>query len=181
MIIDMTDLNSTLDSIQKGDTQSFVLIVDRFQRPIYLYCYYILRNQEEAEDATQETFIKALEHINQFYYTASFSAWLYKIARNHCTDLLKKKNREKKVLDLYKVDKHQEQDHKYTDFIYECLDKLNSEEKQILLLRILEEYSYDEIAFIMDSKSVNIRKKYERIRKKLIQIKKGVSLYEESY
>ncbi|MFD1909813.1 sigma factor-like helix-turn-helix DNA-binding protein [Paenibacillus rhizoplanae] len=49
--------------------------------------------------------------------------------------------------------------------MYECLDKLNSEEKQILLLRILEEYSYDEIAFIMDSKSVNIRKKYERIRK----------------
>ncbi|WP_025692959.1 RNA polymerase sigma factor [Paenibacillus zanthoxyli] len=183
MIIDEKgiDLKSILGSIQKGDMQSYVLILDRFQRPIYLYCYYLLRNQEEAEDATQETFIKALEHIKQFNYTASFSAWLYKIARNHCTDLLKKKNREKKILDLYQMNKHQEQDYKYTDFIYECLDKLSSEERQILLLRIIEEYSYDEIAFIMDSKSVNIRKKYERIRKKLIQVKKGVNLYEQSY
>ncbi|MFD2875049.1 RNA polymerase sigma factor [Paenibacillus rhizoplanae] len=93
MNIDTTDLDSTLVSIKKGDTQAFVLIVDRFQRPIYLYCYYILRNQEEAEDATQETFIKALEHIEQFNYKASFSAWLYKIARNHCTDLLKKRKK----------------------------------------------------------------------------------------
>lgn len=177
------ELKMVLDKIQSGDTQSYSLIIDRFQKQIYLYCYYLLRNQQEAEDATQEIFIKGLENIARFTYNASLSAWLYRIAKNHCTDQIKKKNKELQFLKGYQVDQQdQEHIHKYTEYILECLDQLNLEERQILLLRSLEEYSYEEIAFIMDLKPMNIRKKYERLRKKLIQEKKkGGRIYEHSY
>lgn len=68
------ELKMVLDKIQSGDTQSYSLIIDRFQKQIYLYCYYLLRNQQEAEDATQEIFIKGLENIDRFTYNASLSA-----------------------------------------------------------------------------------------------------------
>ncbi|AOZ93972.1 RNA polymerase sigma factor [Paenibacillus crassostreae] len=176
------DMKLILDNIKQGDKQSYSVVIHRFQRKIYLYCYYLLKNQEEAEDATQDIFIKALDHINSFTYTNSLSSWLYKIAKNHCTDLIKKRNKEYESLKKYQVNKQQEQEHTYSEFIDECLDKLNLEERQILLLRSLEEYSYDEMAFIMGLKPATLRKKYERIHKKLIHEKKlGGKKHEESY
>ncbi|WP_438348092.1 RNA polymerase sigma factor [Paenibacillus sp. FA6] len=176
------DMKLILDKIQLGDKRSYSIIIDRYQRQIYLYCYYLLRNQEEAEDATQDTFIKVLVNINGFINTNSLSAWIYKIAKNHCTDLIKKKNKEHKSFIEYQVNQQQEQKYIYTEFIHDCLDKLNLEERQILLLRSLEEYSYDEIAFIMELKPTTIRKKYERIRKKLILEKEqGGGKHEQSY
>lgn len=66
--------------------------------------------------------------------------------------------------------------------VHDYLDKLTEEEKQIVLLRSLEEYSYEEIAFIMNLRPATIRKKHERLRKKLIKEKKrGVSMYEHSF
>jgi RNA polymerase sigma-70 factor (ECF subfamily) len=174
------DLKSVITKVQLGDKQCYTVIIHRFQKQIYLYCYYLLRNQEEAEDATQDIFIKGLEHINRFVYTVSFSAWLYKIARNHSTDLMKKKNKEHKSLVEYKANRQQDQEHTYTDYIHDVLEYLNLEEKQILLLRSLEEYSYDEIASIMELKPSTVRKKYERLRKKLVQEKEqGVKMINE--
>lgn len=173
-----TDLDCIIESVQAGDKQAYVAIIERFQRPIYLYCHYVLRNQEEAEDAAQDTFFKAYKHLSTYASTNSFSAWLYKIAKNTCVDRLRKRNKDRKLAILYRDHHLQEEKPQYEDFIYECLDKLTDEERQILLLRSLEEYSYDEIAFILDSKPSTVRKRYERIRKKLINgNKRGVDLY----
>lgn len=178
------DMKSAVDRVQQGDKQAYTDIIHRFQRQIYLYCYYLLRSEEEAKDAAQDIFIKGLKHINSFVYTESLSAWLFKIAKNHCTDLVKKKIKEHKSLAEYLVNKEQEQvqENRYTDLIHGLLDKLQLEERQILLLRSLEKHSYDEIASIMDLKPATIRKKYERIRKKLILEKeKGGRIFENSY
>lgn len=145
---DITDhnkeLKNVLDKIQLGDKQSYSLIIDRFQKQIYLYCYYLLRNQEEAEDATQDIFIKGLENINRFTYNVSLSAWLYRIAKNHCTDQIKKKNKERQFLNDYQVDQKQEQEHNYTEYILECLDQLNFEENKF--------YFYDHLKSIATKK-----------------------------
>lgn len=177
-----TDLKSIVGRVQQGDKQAYALIIQRFQRQMFLYCYYLLKSQEEAEDATQDIFIKGLENIHRFVYSVSLSAWLYKIAHNHCVDLLKKKNKLYDSLVQYKTDKEQESDHRYTEVIHDLLDKLSMEERQILLLRSLEEYSYEEMASIMELKPNTIRKKYERLRKKLIELKQmGGNVYEHSY
>lgn len=176
------DLKTIIDKIQTGDKQAYVTIIEQYQRPIYLYCYYMLRNQAEAEDAAQDTFLRSFRSIKTYTFTNSFSAWLYKIAKNICIDLIKKRNKEKQLTILYRDNKVQEQLSLHTDYIYECLDKLTDEERQILLLRSLEEYSYEEIAFIMDAKPSTVRKKYERLRKKLVkETRQGVNSFGHSH
>ncbi|MGW8958212.1 RNA polymerase sigma factor [Paenibacillus sp. NPDC055715] len=176
------DINLVIEQVQTGDKQAYTHIIQRYQQQIFLYCYYLLKNQEEAEDAAQEIFIKGLEHIHQFVPTVSFSAWLYKIAQNHCNDLLKRNTRTFKSFIQYKLNLKQQPAHEYTDLIHELLDHLTLEERQILLLRSLEEYSYEEIATIMELKPSNTRKKYERLRKKLNhQKEKGGKKYEHSF
>ncbi|WP_458120727.1 RNA polymerase sigma factor [Paenibacillus sp. Z6-24] len=176
------DINQVVNKVQQGDKQAYASIIERFQKPIFLYCYYTLHNQQEAEDTAQETFLKAYKHISTFTPTYSFSAWLYKIAQNACIDALKKRKKDSKMLSAYR-DKHIEETKlSDIDLVHDYLDKLTKEEKQIVLLRSLEEYSYEEIAFIMNLKPATIRKKHERLRKKLIKEKKrGVNTYEHSF
>ncbi|MFF2019903.1 RNA polymerase sigma factor [Paenibacillus sp. NPDC058177] len=170
------EINEVLNKVKLGDTESYATIIRCFQRKLYLYCYYLLSSKEEAEDATQDIFIKGFNNIHNFTPTVSFSSWLYKIAYNHCMDLLKKRNKFLTVLLNFKKEKHQpiEQSDRYTDYIHELLERLNLEERKILLLRALEEYSFEEIALIMDLKPAGVRKKYERLRKKLLKQQGGV-------
>lgn len=179
-----TDIKSVVDRVKSGDKQAYSLVIKQFQRQIFLYCYYLLKSQEEAEDAAQDIFIKGLEHINRFSHTVSLSAWLYKIAHNHCMDLMKKRNKNHQSLLEYTANREQEKerDNGYTEMIHDILEHLNVEERQILLLRSLEEYSYEEIATIMDMKPTTVRKKYERLRKKLMKsMNKGGVVYEHSF
>lgn len=62
-----------VEQVQAGDIHAYTEIIRRFQKQIYIYCYYLLNNKEEAEDAAQDIFIKGLENINRFSYTVSFS------------------------------------------------------------------------------------------------------------
>ncbi|OMF84134.1 RNA polymerase subunit sigma [Paenibacillus sp. FSL R7-0333] len=164
-------VEQTVKQVQQGDVQAYTLIIRHFQRPIYLYCYYLLGNREEAEDAAQDIFIRALTRLQQYSEEVSFSAWLYTIARNHCLDRIKRRNKSFKLLSLYRQHQHQEEeqagDTRYTEIVHGLLEKLNMEERQILLLRALEEHSFEEIGIIMDMKAGTVRKKYERLRKKL--------------
>ncbi|MEC0094279.1 RNA polymerase sigma factor [Paenibacillus macquariensis] len=176
------EIRYLVDKVQTGDKQAYALIIQRFQRRILVYCYYLLKSQEEAEDAAQDIFIKGLEHIHRYSHTVSLSAWLYKIAHNHCVDLIKKRNKNHQSLMAYKANREQEKDHGYTDMIHDLLEHLHVEERQILLLRSLEEYSFEEIAAIMDLKPATVRKQYERLRKKLIkQMNKGGKVYEQPF
>lgn len=180
------DSKAIVEQVQKGDIHAYTEIIRCFQKPIYTYCYYLLGSKEEAEDASQDIFIKGLENIKKFSYTVSFSAWLYKIAHHHCMDLLKKKNKSYKFWTGFKKEQSYDQAHReannYEDIIHELLEKLNMDEKRILLLRSIEEYSFDEIASIMGLKPTTVRKKYERLRKKLINEKEiGGEIHEHSF
>lgn len=178
-------IKAIVEQVQSGDVHTYTEIIRSFQKQIYIYCYYLLGSKEEAEDAVQDIFIKGLKNIRNFSYTVSFSAWLYKIAHHHCMDLLKKKNKSYKFWTNFKQEQAYEQSHRqayeYDDFIHELLEKLTMDERRILLLRSIEEYSFDEIASIMELKPTTVRKKYERLRKKLLKEKKlGGDIYGHS-
>ena len=166
------DIKTIVEQVQTGDIQAYTELIQCFQKPIYTYCYYLLGGKEEAEDASQDIFIKGLENISNFSYTVSFSAWLYKIAHHHCIDLIKKKNKGYKFWTGFKkvyANQAHIQESRYDNIIHELLEELNADEKRILLLRSIEEYSFDEIASIMGLKTTTVRKKYERLRKKLMK------------
>ncbi|MER2037944.1 MAG: sigma-70 family RNA polymerase sigma factor [Solibacillus sp.] len=179
------EIEAILQQVKAGDIHVYTEIISCFQKPIYIYCYYLLNNKEDAEDATQDIFIKGLENISNFTYNTSFSSWLYKIAHHHCIDLIKKKTKGYKFWTGFKKE-HTNQIHlqesRYDNFIHELLEKLNMDEKRILLLRSIEEYSFEEIASIMGLKTTTVRKKYERLRKKLMKENKvGGEIYGHSF
>ena len=179
-------LDHMIQRIQQGETEPYRVIVEKYQRQIYVYCYYLLKQTEMTQDAVQDIFIKAYENIASYTRPGSFSAWLYKIAYNHCMNLNKKKFRDVELLKLFKhtysAELAYKKDAQSTDRLEILMDHLSFDEKHILLLRAVEDYSYDEIGQVMNIKAATARKKFERIRKKLIKRNgKAGCVYEEPF
>jgi RNA polymerase sigma-70 factor, ECF subfamily len=77
----------------QGDRTAFAALMARHERRIYGLCFRVLGNREDAEDATQETFIGALRRAASFRGEAAFSTWLYRIAVNAATDQARRRGR----------------------------------------------------------------------------------------
>lgn len=161
--------------IRKGDLNGFEIVIETFQQPIFTYCYRMLGNKQEAEDAVQEVFLKACEKIKSYREDISFSAWLYKIAHNHCINQI----RRRKILHFIPIHSFMEQiedgnsisdnllESELSTEINEALSILSFEDRSILIFRVIEDKSYGEIGAILDKSEVLVRKRYERARKKL--------------
>jgi RNA polymerase sigma-70 factor, ECF subfamily len=80
-----------LEKAQKGDSQAFSFLVDAYQRPVYNLCHRMLGNAEDAEDAAQETFLRAYLSIRRYDATRPFSTWLLSIAAHYCIDQIRKR------------------------------------------------------------------------------------------
>lgn len=72
-----------------GDRRAFSNIVTAYQRPIYNFCYRMLQNKDEAEDAAQEVFLRAYTRLNSYDDRYKFSTWLFSIASHYCIDRLR--------------------------------------------------------------------------------------------
>lgn len=78
-----------VERFQNGERAAFVLLVRRYQRPLYNFAIRQIRSGPAAEDVVQETFRRVMRGAEGFGRTAPFAAWLYKIARNLCVDVLR--------------------------------------------------------------------------------------------
>ncbi len=78
-------------NILGGDPSGFQELVNRYQKPVYGICYRMMRQREEAEDLSQEVFIKAYRYLKQYNPAHKFSSWILKIATNTCIDAIRKK------------------------------------------------------------------------------------------
>ena len=74
-----------------GDANAFSFLVDRYQKPVFSLCYRMLGNSQDAEDAAQESFIRAYMHLKKFDPNRSFTTWLLSIASHYCIDQIRKK------------------------------------------------------------------------------------------
>jgi len=83
--------NEIIQSILNGDQEKFALFVDKYKGPVYNLVYRLTGNRHDAEDLTQETFIKAYKSLNIFQIKYKFFPWLYTIAINLTRNHLKKK------------------------------------------------------------------------------------------
>ncbi|MFC7679008.1 RNA polymerase sigma factor [Paenibacillus sp. GCM10028914] len=178
------DVENTILSIQQGDIEQYRVIIEQYQKQLYVYCYYLLKQTEDAQDAVQDIFVKAYQHIDNYKQTVSFSAWIYKIAYNHCMNLNKKRYRDVQLLQVFK-NTYQSIVFAKRSSIEEGLESLISHltfnERHLLLLRAVEDYSFEEIGHVMNITPATARKKYERIRKKLVQKNlEGGYLHEQS-
>lgn len=173
----------------KIDIHDFDRIIEEYSNPIFCYCFRMLRNKYEAEDALQEIFIKAYKSFINESNIIYISPWLYRIAYNHCLNII----RRKRLLEFINFTDEilPEQTSLEDDVVYDelseelkyALSKLSPEQRTVIILRVIEEMEYKEIGDIIGKKSENVRKIYERAKKKLQSywnIKKEVIMHEEN-
>ena len=79
-----------VERAQGGDRQAFASLIERYKVRVFHTCYRLLRSREEAEEAAQDTFVRAYRGLGKFRQEASFSTWIYRICYNQCLDRMKK-------------------------------------------------------------------------------------------
>jgi RNA polymerase sigma-70 factor (ECF subfamily) len=80
-----------LNQVHRGNQEAFSQLVETYQRPVYNLCYRMLGDVDEAEDASQETFLRVYKNIKHYDNKRPFSTWLLSIAAHHCIDQLRKR------------------------------------------------------------------------------------------
>jgi RNA polymerase sigma-70 factor (ECF subfamily) len=159
---------------KKGEISAFAELVEKYESDIFTYCLYILRNREDAKDLTQETFLKAFLKIQSLKKDEDFKFWLLRIARNSCYKKLRRLKIEKNFIDLeeekkFSIDEEVIKDERREKLI-DAINKLNKKDKEILILRDIEGYSYDEISKILKLSLNLVKVRIHRARKNLKKI-----------
>ncbi len=80
-----------LAQAQKGDPEAFTSLVEAYQSPVYNLCYRMLNDASDAEDAAQETFLRAYQSMKRYDNSRPFPTWLLSIAAHYCIDQLRKR------------------------------------------------------------------------------------------
>jgi len=152
----------------KGDSEAFNEIVNRYQNFIYNIARGYLRNNESARDAAQDTFMKAYQGIKYFDQNARLDSWLFKICKNHCLNLLKR----------IKLEKNTEPEKPGTINppmelqirVKKYINRLDSDYRDILILRYYEDLKYDRIAEITGLSFDVVRIRLYRAKKMLKEL-----------
>ena len=163
---------------QGGDADAFAKLVDAYQVSVYNLCYRMLGNPYEAEDASQETFIRAYKSMNSFDNKRSFSTWILSIAAHYCIDQMRKKRlnitrlEEKPYLELPDSRPNpeatlakSEQQRK----IRALLNVLSETDRAAVIMFYWYEFSYEEIAQALNLSTSAVKSRLHRARAKLAQ------------
>ena len=76
---------------QQGSDEAFTTLVETYQKPVYNLCYRMLGESDWAEDAAQESFLRAYQNLHRYDVKRSFATWLLSIAAHYCIDRLRRK------------------------------------------------------------------------------------------
>jgi RNA polymerase sigma-70 factor (ECF subfamily) len=166
-----------IERFQKGDTDSFVVLYEKYVNKIFKFIYFKTSHRETAEDLCTQTFIKALNKLEKFKVAQKdyFSSWLYTIARNTVVDYYRKNNNYKNDVNIDDVwdledNTNIEKDVDFkrkTEEIASHLKKLTVEQREIIMLKIFEDLSYREIAKIIDKSENACKMSFSRAIKTL--------------
>jgi RNA polymerase sigma-70 factor (ECF subfamily) len=183
VVVEHTDDLTLIDRFQNGDRSAFEEIVLKHQDKIYNLCRYMLGNPQDAEDAAQDVFLKAFQALPRFQPEASLSTWLYRIATNTCIDRKRKPIWES----LFGISREGEQlvhdpasDAPSPEKLYQSreiskalqkgLETLSPKLRAIIVLKEIEELSYEEIAETLDISIGTVKSRIARAREELQKI-----------
>jgi len=148
--------------------------------------FHLVRRRDEVEDLAQEIFFKAFRAIRSYNFQSSFATWLSRIAVNHCYDYLRKVRTsrisyysamaEDSVQELERTMESPEPqglDHgekvALKDFVDKLLARAPADDRIILALKELEDYSVEEIASLLNLKSSTVKVRLHRARKRMLE------------
>ena len=165
--------------ILKGDTGSFSQLVEKYNRLAFSLSMKLLNQREDAEEAAQDSFVKAYNSLSSFQSSSTFKTWFFRIVYNTSISKLRtRKNYEVKFEDVKITDSeihytenaigklNSEDRQKYLQI---GLDRLAPDERALLNMYYYDDFSMDEISSITGLTESNVKVKIHRSRKRLLQ------------
>lgn len=163
--------------VAQGNTFAFRELVDRYKHMVYTIAINIVKNNEDAEEVVQDSFVKVFNNITQFKAESKFSSWLYKIVYNTALSKIRRKIPQNVSLEASEVEPYLDasshlgwetillEDKKH--FITKALNLLSEKDKIVLTLFYLAEEPINEIALITGDRPGTIKARLHRARTKL--------------
>jgi RNA polymerase sigma-70 factor (ECF subfamily) len=145
---------------QIGDRDAFADLIKRYERPLRYFIDGLLGNPEVAEDIFQETWLAVIGRISSLKKADAFPAWLYRIARNKVYQQLRRTRQLSRLSDNVAVPNHIDDDvfsPEDAAKVHQCLRALQPEHKEVLMLRFLEQMSYQHIAEVLNCSSGTVK------------------------
>jgi len=166
-----------ISKVIDGETNYFSYLVERYKDIVFSIALKILKNHDDAEEAAQESFIKAYRSLHTYKAKAKFSTWLFRITYNTCISATRKKKPENISLnDIQIRDEVEEMDFedipeiKREKYVKAALKKLPDDEYTLILLYYYKDETIESISNITGLTVSNVKIKLYRARKKLYAI-----------
>ncbi len=153
---------------------SFDELYARYRQRVFVYCLQFLQNREQAEDAFQDTFVKIYRHQHEFETKENIAAWVFTVARNTCLNAVRDRGIAQRHVEY--VDPEALQVHPagmpavecdVREFIEWAIAKLPTEQREALVLRELQDMTYEEIAKITGASLANVKVRIFRARQRM--------------
>lgn len=138
--------HALIDSIAQGDITAFESLYDRHAANVLKRCYFICLNTEDARELTQEVWMKVFLNLKDFKKEAAFSTWLYRLTTNHCLNYMKAKAQSDNVTRNMEINEDEYHDPTLSAEVKNILSTLSREDRTILALKYMGDYTYEEIA-----------------------------------
>lgn len=182
-----SELKILIDQAIGGDSDAFSALICRVQNKAYSIAFRYMNSDYDARDMMQESFIKMYRNLDKFNFESAFDTWYFRILINCCLDeLRKRKNRESYSLDIIPDGKDEPMAVDIPDespgpeaeliskerqkLVREAILALPEDHRNIIILRELEQLSYDEIGQALDLDPGTVKSRLSRARQKLKQI-----------
>ncbi|WP_159950755.1 RNA polymerase sigma factor [Polaribacter septentrionalilitoris] len=178
----MTNKNDQLyiTKVINGDTNAFAYLVDNYKGMIYTLAYKMTKSREEAEEISQDTFIKAYRNLSKFKGDSKFSTWLYRIGYHASLDAIKKNKKSNNTFEINEVTFNQIKSvedvlegierKERAEILDKCLTQLPEDECSMIWMFYYDELSLKEIIEVTQLSQANVKVKLHRARKRLLKI-----------
>ncbi|HNB41623.1 MAG TPA: sigma-70 family RNA polymerase sigma factor [Anaerolineales bacterium] len=166
---------------QQGNDEAFTKLVETYQTPVFNLCYRMLGEPELAEDAAQETFLRAYQHLHRYDQKRPFPTWLLSIAAHYCIDRLRRRK-----FSMFSMDTEDEEGNSFeipdvdapnpegeaitgqtNERVHAMLKDLDATDRAAIIMRYWYDYSEKEIAESLNLTVSAVKSRLHRARKEL--------------
>ncbi len=175
--------SQAIANVLAGNPNAFRPLVEAYETRIRGFCSHLLGDSSLGEDAAQEVFVKAYRNLNNYRAEASFYTWLYRIAVNHCRDMLRKQKRETaeswdKLIEengeafayLMQNPNDMTLAIEQQELIKKILASLTPTSREVVILREVEDLNYEEMATALNCSINAIKGRLKRARMELARL-----------
>lgn len=169
------DEERLIRKVLEGNAEAFASLVERYSRPVFALVMRIVGQREEADELTQDIFVKAYTKLSSFGGRSAFSTWLYRIATNEALSAVRRRRKHLHLFDFGYVERMPDMpEEALTDPTEEqevallaVLDRLAPDERALVQLHYYENRPLSECGVILSLSETNTKVRLHRIRKKL--------------